>query len=342
MTQDDHASKRSRRRATPTLALLGLGLLCPGVAFADPPPAAPPAEQAPAAPKPLAESLTGMAKAEYEAGRILYGDKDYQNAIVKFQRAYDMSKDPRLLWNVAVCEKNLRHYARMLATIRRYQKDGASLLTAEEKARADEIVATVATFVSALTVNVDEAGAEVFIDDEKVGTTPLPGPVTVDVGTRRVRVIKPGFKPKELQKPVPGGGALAMDIQLEKEVHRGRLVVVAGAEDIIALDGKVIARGRWEGTVPSGGHQLRITAPGMTPFQSEAVVQDAQLRRIDVTLTPLPRTDGTRTVLWIIGGTVLAAGAAVGGVFLFRPTEAPSVQGSIAPGNVQLSFGGKR
>jgi hypothetical protein len=357
MTQDDLASKRSRGPAIPALALVCLGLLAPGLAHADPPapaappppaappaatPAAPPADAAPAGPKPLAEALTGMAKAEYEAGRILYGDKDYQNAIVKFQRAYEISKDPRLLWNVAVCEKNLRHYARMLATIRRYQKDGASLLTADEKARADEIVTTVATFVSALTVKVDEDGAEVFIDDEKVGTTPLPAPITVDVGTRRIRVNKPGFKPKEVPKPVPGGGALSVDIQLEKEVHRGRLVVSAGAEDIISLDGKVIARGKWDGSVPSGGHQLRVTAPGMTPFQSEAVVQDTQTRRIDVTLLPLARTDGTKTILWIIGGTVLAAGAATGGYFLFKPTEAASVQGSISPGNVQLSFGGKR
>ncbi len=283
-----------------------------------------------------------MAKAEYEAGRILYGDKDYANAIVKFQRAYDLSKDPRLLWNVAVCEKNLRRYAKMLATIRRYQADGASLLTEEEKARAAEIVTTVATFVSALTVNVDEVGAEVFIDDEKVGTSPLAGPVTVDVGTRKIRVTKKGFKPKELPKPIPGGGALTVDLQLEKEIHRGRLQVIAGAEDIISLDGKVIGKGRWEGAVPSGGHQLRVTASGMTPFQSEAVVQDDQLRRIDVTLTPLAKTDGTKTILWIIGGTVLAAGATVGGFFLFRPTEAATVQGTIAPGNVQLTFGGKR
>jgi hypothetical protein len=104
----------------------------------------------------------------------------------------------------------------------------------------------------------------------------------------------------------------------------------------------VIGRGKWEGAVPSGGHQLRVTASGMTPFQSEAVVQDEQTRRIDVTLLPLAKTDGTKTILWIIGGTVLAAGAGVGGFFLFRPTEAASVQGTISPGNVQLSFGGKR
>jgi hypothetical protein len=37
--------------------------------------------------KPLAETLTGAAKSEYEAGRLLYADGDYAGAALKFQRA---------------------------------------------------------------------------------------------------------------------------------------------------------------------------------------------------------------------------------------------------------------
>ena len=33
---------------------------------------------------------------------------------------YDLSKDPRLLWNVATCEKLQRHYARVLETCRQH------------------------------------------------------------------------------------------------------------------------------------------------------------------------------------------------------------------------------
>jgi PEGA domain len=344
---------RSQRRVVPACAA-ALLLLAPAVAGADPPPPAPPpppaataaetpGSPAPAAPVvPLSESLTGLAKAEYEGGKVLYGDKDYANAIVKFQRAYEISTDPRLLWNIAVCEKNLRRYSKMLATIKRYQKEAGPRLTDDEKARAAEIVTTVAQFVSALTVTVNEEGADVFIDDEKVGTTPLAAPVTVDVGTRNVRVVKAGFKTETVPKPIPGGGALALDVRLEKEIHRGRLLVVAGPEDLILLDGKPVGKGRWEGAVKSGGHQVRVTAQGMAAYQSEAVVQDTQTRRIEVTLNPLPKTDGTKTILWIVGGAVLATGAAVGGAFLFKPSKAAEVEGSIAPGNVQLSFGGRR
>src|SRR3954462_5833949 len=49
---------------------------------------------------PLAESLTGQAKADYDAGRLLFGDDDFAGALVKFQRAFDNVRDVRLLWNM--------------------------------------------------------------------------------------------------------------------------------------------------------------------------------------------------------------------------------------------------
>jgi hypothetical protein len=282
-----------------------------------------------------------MARAEYEAGRILYADKDFANAIVKFQKAYELSNDPRLLFNVAVCQKNLRRYAKMLDTFRRYRHDGAALLTPDELAQATEIIKTVESFVSALTLTANEDGADVFVDDEKVGTTPLKEPLFVDVGKRRIRLVKPGWKPQEVSREIPGGGTVSLDVVLEKEIHRGRLEIAsAGKEDIIAIDGSVVGRGRWDGSLPSGGHTLRVTAQGMATYQSEVVIQDNQLRHVDVTLNTAARTDTTKTVLWVIGGTALAAGAAVGAAFLFKPSEAPAVAGNIKPGTVQLSFHG--
>jgi hypothetical protein len=279
-----------------------------------------------------------MAKAEYEGGRILYADKDYANAIVKFQKAHEIAGDARLLWNIAVCEKNLRRYSRMLRTIRRYQTEAAPLLSADERAQAAEIIKTVETFVSALKLTSTEAGADIYVDDDKLGTTPLAEPIMIDVGKRRIRVVKPGFREVVLNPEVVGGGELVLDVPLEKDVHRGRLQVFAGAEDVIFLDGKAVGKERWDGSVSSGGHTLKVSAPGMAAYQSEVVIADEKARRVDVTLSPAVRTDTTRTVLWIVGGVVLAAGTAIGGYYLFKPQNASPVTGTLAPGSAQLSF----
>lgn len=283
-----------------------------------------------------------MAKAEYEAGRVLYADKDYGNAILKFQRAYELSNDPRLLWNVAVCEKNLRRYSRMLATIRKYEREADSTLTADERAQAAEIIKTVEAFVSVLDLRIAEEGAEVFIDDESVGTTPLAEPLIVDVGMRRIRVTKPGFKEFSSTREITGGGTVVVQVDLTEEVHRGRLIVTAGPNDFISIDGKPMGKGSWEGWLPSGGHSLQVTADGMQSYQSEVLIQDDQVRRIDVSLNPLAKSGATQTVLWIVGGAAVAAGAAVGGYFLFKPSQPQPVEGTINPHVIPLSFGGRR
>ncbi|MGH7297676.1 MAG: hypothetical protein ACRELB_22250 [Polyangiaceae bacterium] len=66
---------------------------------ARPPAGAPP----PTSVKPLAQTLTGDAKAAYDAAKLLVGDGDFAGAAIKFQAAYDQSNDARLLWNIAAC-----------------------------------------------------------------------------------------------------------------------------------------------------------------------------------------------------------------------------------------------
>jgi hypothetical protein len=323
------------------LVAAGAGLISPADALGQPAaskPSAPAAKaqaQPPAAPpqKTLSETLTGMAKAEYEAGKILYQAKDFGNAIIKFEKTYELSRDPRLLWNIAICQKELRRYTKMLATIKKLLADGGPMLSEQDKQDAAEIAKTVEAFVSPLKLTVNEPGAAVTIDGESVGTTPLPGPVLVDVGTRSIRVTKKGFKERAESLLVGGGGEVALALRLEKEIHRGRLIVEAGPNDMIYLDGKAVGRGRFEGSVPSGGHTLRVTAPGMTAHQSEVLIQDDKTRRIPVTLEK-PSDSGKW--FWIAGGAALLIGAAVGGVVLFQPAD-NIVEGTIEPNVVEIS-----
>ena len=150
---------RSRAAAAPS-APAPSGTVRPAAPSA----ATPPAPPAPLPPfkKPLAETLTGMARAEYEAGRLLYADGDYAGAALKFQLAYEQSKDPRLLWNMAACEKNLRHYAKVVELVERYIAEGGTRLKPEDRAEADALLGTVRAFISTVTLDVQPEGARRF------------------------------------------------------------------------------------------------------------------------------------------------------------------------------------
>jgi hypothetical protein len=249
-----------------------------------PPPAA---AVAPAGPKSLADTLTGDAKAAYEGGKILYGDGDYAGAKVKFQAAYDTAKDPRLLWNMAVCEKGLRHYARVVALTQQYLELGGPLITEEDRTEAKELLNAIESFTVALSLDVNEAGAEVTIDGEGVGTTPLPTAVTVDIGTRDIRVSKPGFKPFQSTLPLGGQKQASLKVMLVPELHEGQLNIRAPQGGRISIDGQQVGVGNWTGKLKSGGHTLRVEALGMRPYQSEVVLQDDEKRAVDVALEPI-------------------------------------------------------
>ncbi len=305
-------------------------------------------ENAPVAPvaPPLADVLTGQAKLEYEAGKLLYQDGDFAGATLKFQRAYEISREGRLLWNVAVCEKNLRHYANVLRLVRRYQLEAGATLSDSDKQEAADLVNAVSSFVSPVWLTVSETGASISVDDVMAGTSPTTEPLLVDMGARRIKVSKPGFRDHFQDVHVAGMTELRLSIKLERESLEGRLLIAAGPGETIFLDGKVVGEGRWDGKVPPGRHAIRVTAPDKQPYESEVEVRSKETRELRISLPLRPKEkepEASSTWLWITGGSVLLAGAMVGGYFLLKPEDqaAPSaIPGTMAPGTVQMPLTG--
>lgn len=306
---------------------------------APPPPPPAPAPAAGSSLAPLSATLTGDAKAEYEAAKILYEDGDYAGASLKFQRAYDLSKDPRLLWNRAAAEKNLRHYVLVSELVQGYLREGGAFLSDTDRADGKALLETVSAFVAKLNVTVNQPGATISVDTKAVGKSPLAEPVLVDMGQHEVKVELAGFKAVTRPVQVAGGGSTAVDFALEVEKHEGVLRVTVGYDAVIRIDGKMVGMGQWQGTLPSGVHTVEASAKGKQPYVADALVQDNQTATLKVTLQNEPTKaaaasgGGIPTWLWVGGAVVLAAGAGVGGYFLFKPDDSgppPPVEGSLS------------
>ncbi len=244
-------------------------------------------ESRPAAHKPLSQSLSGTAKVDFDAAKLLANDGDYAGALIKFQNAFENSKDPRLLWNVAFCHKNLRHYAKVLSTLKRYIEEGGTVLTANDRKEAQELMALIEPFTTRATFRVTESGSAIYVDDELLGLSPLPSPALLDIGERHVRVVKDGFRVFEKNLAIGGSSEVNVDVTLEKEVHEGKLIVNAPASALIYLDDKEVGKQKLEQSIASGGHQIRVAAPGMHTFQTEVVIRDNETRSVDVALEAL-------------------------------------------------------
>ncbi|WP_433933938.1 PEGA domain-containing protein [Sorangium cellulosum] len=363
---------RSRRLATRLASAVALSALAPAAGAAAPPAAPAPAQGSPAAPAPaqgspaapapaqgspaapapaqasppaeappapLADTLTGKAKDDYELGKRLFGNGDFANAFIKFQHAYESSKDVRLLWNMVVCTSRMHRYRQVLTLVEKLKQEDRGVLLPDDWAKIADLERSARSAVGSLEFAVSERGAAVTIDGELIGKTPLSGKVTVDSGTRRIHVVKPGFKEHVRVERVSPGDELRLEVRLEPQVHAGRLSVLASPGDRIALDGKPVGQGRWEGAVPSGRHALRVTAPGMVPYEAEIVVQDEALSSVRVGLTPVERTGGVPVWAWLTGAALIVGAAVVGGL-LIKPEPATPIEGTFGDSR-PTAFGGR-
>jgi hypothetical protein len=293
-------------------------------------------------PRPLIDSLSGLAKSEYIAGRTLFTDGDYAGALVKFQSSLDASHDARLLWNLGSCKRNLRRYAEALRYFERYRAEAAAQLSDKDREEVDAIVTALRPFVAALTLRADQPEARVALDEQEIGGAPL-DKYLVDLGNHRVVVTKQGFLDYRAPLVVTGNADIVLDLHLLPAPHEGRLVVHAGAGDVIAIDGLNVGVGAHEMTIKSGGHTISVSARGRKTYTSRIELEDGQTRTLDITLEP---TEGLPTWAWIGIGAGAVAAISIGTYLLFKPsssdTSSTPVIGSMPPGTVQFPSLGRR
>jgi hypothetical protein len=294
----------------------------------------PPTAGAP--PSTLEAELTGPAKDEYDSARALIDVGDPAGALVKFQRAYELSHHPRLLWDMGACELKLQHYVRVLRLLGTYQEQWGSHFTDEDRARVADLTATLRRLVSEVHVRVNEDGANVFLDEELVGKTPLAEPLLVNLGKHRIRIAKPGFQAQVVERTFAGASDTELVVAIERDQPTARVIVTSAPDSSIQIDHGVVDRARWDGTLPAGSHVIVITASGMKTYHGSLDLRPGETRSLDITLEA--EKHGIPGYVWVAGAVVAAAGLGVGGYFLFRPGPAtqPTYVGTIGAGQVQL------
>lgn len=285
---------------------------------------------------PLTQVLTGEAREAYDAARLLFSDGDYRGASAKFQRAYELHPDPRLLWNTAACEKEQRNYARASQLIERYLEEGGERLAKQSRENAEQTLRALQGFSSRVSLRGVPDGARILVDGSLVATAPLGAPLRVDLGKRILRVEAPGYKPFLQELSVPGNTEMEVEVTLKPAEEKSQLsVVTTGGQDTIRIDGRFVGEGRFTGSLAPGAHRLTVTALGKNPFETDLVLAPGQTRTLQVTLE-----DAKKKPLWpwLAGGAIVVAGASLGGYFLLsdRGSEATGPSGSL--GGLRLNL----
>lgn len=170
-----------------------------------------------AAPSTARAQGADSAEVHFKHGVGLYQDSDYKAALVEFRRAYELSKNWRVLYNVAQAEFQSLDYPAALETFERYLVQGGDKVPRARQKEVQDEIAQLRMRVGRVHLVSAVAGATVAIDDVVVGTTPLERDVVVGTGTHGVVVKKPGFMTFTRSVDVAGGDVVAVDAALQEQ-----------------------------------------------------------------------------------------------------------------------------
>lgn len=131
------------------------------------------------------DDVTEMARQRFREGVQFYDQRQYEKARLAFLQSYAIKPHPATLLNLAQSELRAGHPDDAANHFSEYLRSSGS--TNESEKQEAELGFTAAkTKVAEVTVAVDATGAQVSVDGQEKGTSPLPGPLYMSPGSHSI------------------------------------------------------------------------------------------------------------------------------------------------------------
>jgi tetratricopeptide (TPR) repeat protein len=206
-----------------------------------------PADSQPAKAPEDPEKAMAEAKSRYKAGLSLYDDGAYEAARVQFERAYQLAPSYKILYNIGLVYKQLNEFVGSLRALTRYLKEGGAEVPDDRKAEVQKMVDSLKTIIATATVRVTPPGADITVDDENVGKAPLPEPLWLNPGRRKIGAKIEGRLPENRVITVASGDAVNVDLELKAipkaaaNPYVTRTVIGWGSTAVLGLGSGILA-----------------------------------------------------------------------------------------------------
>ncbi|MDP9001823.1 MAG: PEGA domain-containing protein [Myxococcota bacterium] len=260
-------------------------------------------------PQSHSEHSTGGAASEagrhFRRGVELYGAREYAGALVEFKLAFDVAPSTATLYNVGETQYQLQDYPAALRTFLRFLSESGP----QDGHRADveRDVGTLRARVGRVNVTTVPEGADISVDGQAVGKTPLGEPLHVSTGRRKVVASMAGRTAVTEYVDVAADG----DVWVTLEMHAADITPtqatsgIAGGSRALQTTGLVLTCSLAAGAVIFG---VRAVAESSSlkdqrdafPASSAIINHDASLTRTYSLLA-----DAMTAATIIVGGATL-------------------------------------
>jgi hypothetical protein len=267
------------------------------------------------------ESATAAREAgkHFQRAVQLYNEADYRAALVEFKRAYAGSPNVSVLYNIGETQYQLQDYASALTSLERYLAESGP--TDSRRTEVESTVETLRARVGHVNVVTIPAGADVTLDDQPLGRTPIDRPTLVSIGHRKLTATMAGrlavtkyvdvatddnlFVTLQLQDPTPaaaskGPGTVSLTLPPDPPPpsHTGAAWRVVGWTTTAVLAASAITFG----VLAENASNNLVSARNSYPVSASTLSQDA-----NVTSTYSILADSFAIAALVIGGITLTS-----------------------------------
>lgn len=137
------------------------------------------------------DAVTEMARQRFQEGVKFFDGRKYEEARAAFLQAYALKQHPAVLLNLAQSELRSNRPADAARHFAAFLRDNPAA-SAHERQGAQRGLDEARTKCGRVRVVVDTDGADIFVDGEPVGASPLAEPVDVATGARKVEARQGG------------------------------------------------------------------------------------------------------------------------------------------------------
>ncbi len=242
--------------------------------------------QAPQAPTP-SEADVAEGRQHFDRGVLLFDRGDNDGALVEFRRAWELSRRPTVLFNIAATCQALRRYGEAIEALERFLADAPSDMRRQRR-DAETNLAELRQLVARVEITVQPADATLTLDGRivRAGTSVVLGP-----GTHRADVARDGYRTRTEEFSLTSGENRALHFTL---APLGAVPAGASESTVAVLGTPPGASATLDGgpldlrgptRAQPGPHTVRVMAPGHRPWSGTVQVRPGTAHRLTVSLS---------------------------------------------------------
>jgi hypothetical protein len=167
-----------------------------------------------AAPQSARAGAKEEARKHYDRAVELIDDGQLAEAIVEFQRSYDLTKHFSVLYNIGQVYVSLAKPVEAIAAYEGYLVGGGKNIPAARRTEVEKEIARQKARVATLVFHILPDGATVRVDGNEIGKSPIALPLSVGIGEHLVSAMADGHQPTEVKVTVAGEDRRTIELTL--------------------------------------------------------------------------------------------------------------------------------